>query len=35
MQSKGFTDSTKYLGLPVNIFNQILENIEDITDFKI
>ena len=35
MQSKGFPDSTKYLGLPVNIFNQILENIEDITDFKI
>ena len=35
MQSKGFPDSTKYLGLPVNIFNQVLENIEDITDFKI
>ncbi len=35
MKSEGFSDKTKYLGLPVTIFSEIIENIEDITDFKI
>lgn len=35
MRSEGFSDKTKYLGLPVTIFSEIIEKIENITDFKI